>query len=273
MRKGFWGVSIAALAALTGAAVSLSNTQYVHADSDSASGTASVEFTGGTSLLEVPNFDFGVQTIGGGELYPLLKTINSTSVAPSTSSRVIMVESTTAKGTGTTPDGWKVSVGYVKPDGATNTMPADAALVFTSNSIGEYSSDPDSQAWYNGVVTDIGKEGSVPDSHWKVNNYTGDVSASVVGAGLPGTSVTTGVLPFNSTTTTYSLFGRDTNAPDVSLINQLDLSGSATMRYQYNFNQSKSAYIYVPRADQKIDQKNIGTLQWTLSPGVPGNWS
>ncbi|ERL64747.1 hypothetical protein [Schleiferilactobacillus shenzhenensis] len=284
MKKGLWGILFNAGVVLLSLGLLSQHQGTVLADSSSATGTATVGFTGGTSLLQVPNFDFGVRTIGGGELFPLYNTVTAnnldTTATGSALGRTVIVEVPTGAAAAGT-DGWQVKVNYVNtPVKDTNSLFNDAALIFASNSIGEYTSGiPGMGTWYSGRVTDLGKGNDLPDNNWVVHRYSGDLSRDAIQTLLASGTRTDGVLPVKSATP-YTLFGRKTNVPDVSLVNTIDpdgslIKGKSTVKYQFNFNLNTSAYLYVPLADQTgdvIDKIYTGSLEWTLSTGIPGDW-
>ena len=95
MKKRRWGFASICVTALIAAMVPAIHTTDVHADQDSASGTATVEFEGGGLVLEqVPNFDFGYHYLGDGQVYSLRTSGASADAATQLGDRSLAVAGT-----------------------------------------------------------------------------------------------------------------------------------------------------------------------------------
>lgn len=260
MKKRRWGFLGICAAALFAAVMPAIQTTSVQADSDSATGTATVEFQGGGLVLEqVPNFDFGYHYLGSGQVYPLLHSGTSADSQTQLGDRSLAVAATPEAAL---TNGWSVSVRY-SSDGTTG-IPTGTYLLLTSTQIGQ--NNPGTSNAYN--TGTLGAAGI--DSHWLDRHYQGGITSTDLNKIQTSSTGTIGVVPLGGTQTdTTSVFGRDIGTPDTTLNPAVTTTGK--VEYKYFFNTQNSAYIFVPVGKQQTAALT-GTLEWTLQKGIPQGW-
>lgn len=244
---------------LIATAMPIISANQVHADTDSANGTATVEFQGGGLVLEqVPNFDFGYHYLGDGQVYPLLKSGTSADGTTQLGDRSLAVAATPDS---TISSGWSVSVRY-----SSGTMPSGTYLLLTSKQVGQNNAGGGDNTY---TPATIGVTSM--DTNWRVKYYSGGLSTTDLNNIPTSSNGTVGVIPLgDATQDAVSVFGRTTGGPDTTLNSSVTTSGK--VEYKYYFNALNSAYVFVPVGKQNAASAFTGTLEWTLQQGVPSDW-
>jgi hypothetical protein len=235
------------------------HTTDVHADQDSASGTATVEFEGGGLVLEqVPNFDFGYHYLGDGQVYSLRTSGASADAATQLGDRSLAVAGTPDS---TITSGWSVSVQYLS-----GSIPTGTYLLLTSKQVGQNNAGNGDNTY---TPATIGT--TTMDANWRVKYYSGGLSSTDLNNIPTSSNGTTGVVPMGGATQdAVSIFGRTTVAPDTTLNSGVTTTGK--VEYKYFFNAMDSAYMFVPVGKQSTASALTGTLEWTLQKGIPSDW-
>lgn len=293
MKKNRWGFLNICVAAVIAAGGVMAVADSVNADTDTGSGTATVTFTGGSQIVQVPNFDFGRNNApSGAGLFDLINTADSGATSGSLTSagvRALTVRVPSQKGATAAEDGWYVSVAYQSDNSANSAKLAasNASIIF--NLTNETADKPQTGGMTimygddSGTFQDIGWSGSNTDGNWVVNylppNDKTYMEGTNTAANLPSASdiqysgfVPAGWTPKSDSIGDYSgvvVFGRKTS------VNDVDLSKPATNYtnpyYRLNFPFKDSAQIFVPWKSQIANLNNVltGNLVWTLSKGAP----
>lgn len=284
MKKNRWGflnICVAAIIAAGGAVLATNSTQ---ADTDTGSGTATVTFTGGSQIMQVPNFDFGKDNQPNGVgLFSLIGTAGSgVGSDPSFNNtvRALTVRVPNQSAASTAEDGWSVSAQY-QPDQSANaadTTAANASIVFNSPTVTGTTQTGGVTVLIgddNGVFADT-KWASTHQETWVINTLPAGDQHYMDGSAVTKPSISeikySGFIPIGwqptGTYTGITVFGRTTNKIDPSLVTD---DTHTNPYYRLNFPFKDSAQIYVPLKSQIANFNKVltGNLVWTLSKGAP----
>ncbi|MCI1913200.1 hypothetical protein [Schleiferilactobacillus perolens] len=287
MKKNRWGFLNICVAAVIAAGGAIAVANSARADTDTGSGTATVTFTGGSQIVQVPNFDFGADNKPSGvALFNLISSASdsaggTTDVSQSKDYRALTVRVPNQADSGDEKTyGWNVSVRY-QSDGSDNGVPKNSSIVFNLPSSDQYADGVQILLGNDdGVFTDAKWNG---DKNWIFNTLPGTSQAYMKGGATDQPAadavqyegfVPIGWTPGNSTDgRSYSgvtVFGRKTDQVDTVITGSAS-TGYSNPYYRLNFPHSNSAQIYVPVSSQisNLNKVLTGNLVWTLSKGTP----